>query len=227
MTPNRYLLLQDKKLLVNSPSVFSILGYLNGFDKDICWIFGDSFMDTPANYILHYLEKYNKRGIILSRGGTGVDYSYLRFLEVEKYIKPYHSMLVGISAVSRFYWNDYHINSTGKIRPKNNNQEPTSRFKKAVELFFLELYNDEDQIQLKSAIVDTFVRRVRDRVEKAIIIPTIHPYDVLGNIPSMMSILSQWYKDDTLPPGNNHWPDDRQFSDNFYKYYDSTFEVWS
>jgi len=227
----KFLNLGDYLLTDEYDHKYELLDYITKYDKNVCWIFGDSFMDFYYGYIRHYLEKYNKKAVILARGGTGVEYSYLKFKEVEELIKPYHTVLAGISASARSYFNGFHVNSNLKINTPtrhwlNPPVEPTQRFKQAVELYYLELLNLEDREVIFEGLVENFYQRIINRTKKAVIIPTVHTYKALDNQPSIMNVLDKWMVEGNIPATHNHWLEDKEFEDTFYKHYDNIFEIW-
>lgn len=228
----KFLDLGDYLLTDKYPHKQELLDFLDIYDQNICWVFGDSFMDWYYGYLRHYLEKYNKKAIILARGGTGVEYTYLKYREVEHLIKPHHAALVGISASTRSYFNGFHINSDLKINPPtihiyNGPVKESERFQKAVNLYYLELYNMKDRDTITEGLVENLCHRVTSRTDRAIIIPTVHTYEALDNKPSIVDIMRKWMQPGNIPQTHNHWLEDEEYMTTFYNHYDSIFEKWN
>ena len=199
-------------------------------DSSICWILGDSFVEYNLNYVQHYLNKYNKKAVFMSLGGSGVYYSFLRFLNIEDLIMPYHTMLVGVSGHLRDFFDHYHIHSFDHINTSRK-RKPSEAFIEAVKLYYQELHDFNQALTITNTIVESFKRRALSKTKHSVFIPTITQYEALDNEPPLFhGVMKKWYKPkkgEMIPPLTpNHWIDDKEFIKAFYKYYDSKFEVW-
>jgi len=208
-----------------------LLKFIEKNDEDICWILGDSFMEFNLNYVRHYLNIYNKKAIFMSLGGSSVYYSYMRFLNIENDVKPYHTTLVGVSSANRHFFNHYHIHGFNNINTARK-RKPTKRFMEAVQLYYEELFDFDENYNTISAVVDSFKRRVEDRTKYNVFIPTLTEYEALDNEPSLYhTVMKEWYKSSDKgkrPPRTpNHWIDDKEFTKTFLKHYNSKFENWN
>lgn len=207
-----------------------LLKFIRKNDEDICWILGDSFMEFNLNYVQHYLNIYNKKAIFMSLGGSSVYYSYMRFLNIENDIKPYHTMLVGISSAQRHFFNHYHVHGFATVNTARK-RKPTKRFMEAVQLYYEELFDFDENYNTTNAVVDSFKRRVEGRTKHTVFIPTLTKYEALDNEPPLYhTVMNKWYKSNhkgKRPPRTpNHWIDDREFTKTFLKHYNSKFENW-
>ena len=208
----------------------NLLTFINENDRGICWVLGDSFVEYNLNYVQHYLDKYYKKAVFMSLGGSGVYYSFLRFLNIENLIKPYHTMLVGVSGHLRDFFDHYHVHAYDNIN-SSRKIKPTKRFIKAIKLYYEELHDFNQALTITNTIVESFKRRALNKTKHSVFIPTITQYEALDNEPPLFhGVMKKWYKPEKgemRPPRTpNHWIDDKEFEKTFYKYYDSKFEVW-